>query len=81
MQVKVTIEVDGKKVGEQVNSVAGTLEQMEEKVIAMARSVGQEMLQAALNATADVRPPFRMNSAHSGTKATPRGHSSGSKAR
>lgn len=69
MQVKITIEVDGQKVCEQVESVAGTLEEMEERVIVMARAVGRDTLQAAINMTPAARPPFRPNWAACETRA------------
>ena len=69
MQVKITIEVEGRKVAEHVETMQGTLEEMEEKTIVLARSVGRDTLQATVNATHESRPPFQRNSAICGTKA------------
>ena len=76
MQVKITIEIDGKKVTERAATMAGTLEQMEETAIALGRQAACEALQAGVDAVADPRPPFRPSTACCDTKATRRGRCS-----
>lgn len=70
MQVKVTIEIDGKPVAERTTCMEGTLEQMEETAIALGRKLAAEALQAGVDAVSAPRPPFRPSSADCGTKAT-----------
>lgn len=76
MQVKITVEVDGQQVGEQVHEVHGTLAEMEEQATAMGRDVACQALQATVNAVSAPRPLFRP--AQGGTsRAVRQGHSSG----
>lgn len=70
MQVKVTVEIDGRKVAERTTAMDGTLEQMEESAIALGRKIACETLQAGVDAVAEPRPPFRPNTATCDTKAT-----------
>ena len=81
MQVRITIEVEGQKIAEHVEAVQGTLEELEEKAITLARSVGRDTLQALVNATPESRPPFQRSLATCGTKAMKAGPSSGCRAR
>jgi hypothetical protein len=73
MQVRITIEIDGKKVTERTEAMGGTLEQMEETAIALGRKVACETLQAGVDAVSEPRPPFRPSTACCDTKATKRG--------
>lgn len=76
MQVKITVEVDGQQVGEQVHEVHGTLAEMEEQATALGREVACKTLQATVNAVPAPRPPFRR--AQGGTSRAERHeHSSG----
>ena len=72
MDVKITVEVDGKVVEQQIQQVAGTLEQMEEAIDTMTRQVACAALQASIDAVAPPRPPFRKREGNSGTRATRR---------
>lgn len=72
MQVKVTIEIDGRRVAERTTAMEGTLEQMEESAIALGRQITRETLQASVDAVDDPRPPFRPSTAGCGTRATKR---------
>lgn len=61
MKVEITIKVDGQLVKRHLEQVAGTLEQMEEKIDTLARSVACETLQATVNAAPEARPLFRQS--------------------
>jgi hypothetical protein len=76
MQVEITIKVDGRLVKQHVEQVDGTLEQMEEKIDALSRTVAGETLQASVDAVAPPRPLFRPKARGPGTAATRRGRSS-----
>ena len=69
-QVKVTVEVNGQVVRQQVEQVDGTLEQMEEKIDAMSRDLASAALQASVDAVTPPRPLFRRMAASGGTKGT-----------
>ena len=73
MDVKITVEVDGKVVQQQVQPVDGTLEQMEETIDGTTRQIACTALQASVEAVAAPRPLFRKREANSGTRATKRG--------
>lgn len=81
MQVEITVKVNGQLVKQHVEQVDGTLEQMEEKIHALSKTVAGETLQASVEATPAPRPLFRKPAAAGGTRATRRGRSSGSTAR
>lgn len=77
MQVEITVKVNGKLVKRLVESVEGTLEQMEETVDALSRKVAGETLQASVDAVEAPRPLFRRRAAGCGTRAIRPGPSSG----
>jgi hypothetical protein len=72
MDVKITVEVNGEIVRQDVKQVSGTLEQMEETIDAMTRQVACSALQASVDAVAPPRPLFRKTAATCDTKATKR---------
>ena len=67
MKVEITVKVDGRLVKRHVEQVDGTLEQMEEKIHALSKSVAGETLQASVDAMAGPRPLFRQRAAGCGT--------------
>ena len=69
VQVKITVEVDGRVVKQHLTDVAGTLEQMEEKVIALSRDVARDTLQSSVDAVEPPRPLFAPTVPLSATKA------------
>jgi hypothetical protein len=73
MQVEITVKINGQVVGEHVEDVSGTLEDMEEKIDAMSRQVAGAALQASVDAVTLPRPLFRKAEANSATKDTQRG--------
>ncbi len=77
MKVEITIKVDGQLVKRHVEQVGGTLEEMEEKIDALSRSVACDTLQASVSAVEQPRPLFRKPAGGCGTKATNRALSSG----
>lgn len=77
MKVEITVKVDGRLVKRHLEQVEGTLEQMEEKIDALSRSVAAETLQASVDAVAQPRPLFRPSAADGGTRDTSPGPSSG----
>lgn len=70
MQVEITVKVDGRLVKQHVEQVDGTLEQMEEKIHALSKSVAGETLQASVDAMVEPRPLFRRRADGCGTKGT-----------
>jgi len=70
MQVEITVKVNGQVVGEQVEQVSGTLEDMEEKIDAMTRQVAGAALQASVDGVSSPRPLFQKREASCATKAT-----------
>ncbi len=76
MQVEVTVKVNGKLVKTHVQDVGGTLEQMEETIIALSKRVGADALQASVDAVPGPRPLFRKRTGPCGTAATDRERSS-----
>lgn len=76
MKVEIIVKVNGEVVREQVETVAGTLEQMEEAIDVMGREAMREALQASVNAVAAPRPLFRPKARPTGTRASGREHSS-----
>ena len=70
MDVKITVEVDGKVVQQQGKQVGGTLEQMEEAIDAMTRQVACTALPASVDAAPAPRPLFRKTAASCDTRAT-----------
>jgi len=70
MDVKITVEVDGRVVQQDVRQVSGTLEQMEEAIDAMTRQVACSALQASVEAVSPPRPLFRKRAENCATKAT-----------
>lgn len=70
MQVEITVKVNGKIVKQHVEQVDGTLEQMEEKIHALSKTVAGETLQASVDAVDAPRPLFRQQEASCDTKAT-----------
>lgn len=77
MQVEITVKVDGKLVKTHAQEVSGTLEQMEETIIALSKRVGADTLQASVDAVPAPRPLFRNRKGRCGTSATERERSSG----
>lgn len=59
MDVKITVEVNGKLIKQGVEQVDGTLEQMEETIHALTQRVAADALQASVDAVAAPRPLFR----------------------
>ncbi len=76
MDVKITVEVDGRVVQENVRQVSGTLEQMEEAIDAMTREAACSALQASVDGAPAPRPLFRKTAENCATRATRRGPSS-----
>jgi hypothetical protein len=70
MDVKITVEVDGRVVQQDVKQVSGTLEQMEEAIDAMTRQAACSALQASIDAVPGPRPLFRKRAENCATKAT-----------
>ena len=70
MQVEITVKVDGKLVKTQVQSVDGTLAQMEETIHAMGKRVANDALQASVEAVVLPRPLFRKTEVSCGIEAT-----------
>jgi hypothetical protein len=70
MKVELTVKVDGKLVKQHVEEVEGTLEQMEETIHALSKTVAGETLQASVDAVDAGRPLFRKPEANCDTKAT-----------
>lgn len=81
MQVEITVKVNGRLVKEHVEQVDGTLEQMEEKIHALSKTVAKETLQSSVDAVEVERPLFLKRAASGGIKDTKCGRSSGSTAR
>ena len=63
MKVEITVKVEGQLVKKHVEQVDGTLEQMEEKIDTLARTVASETLQASVDAIPQPRPLFRQRAA------------------
>ena len=80
MQVEITVKVNGTLVKQHVEQVEGTLEQMEEKIHALSKSVAHETLQASVDAVDTPRPLFRPRPVAGVTKDIAGGASSGSTA-
>jgi hypothetical protein len=78
MQVEITVKVNGVLVKQHVEQVEGTLEQMEEKIHALSKSVANETLQASVDAVVAPRPLFRRRSGGGVTKDIAGATSSGS---
>ena len=74
MEVEITVKVNGQVVGQHVELLKGTLEEMEETIDAMSREVARSTLQAGVDAVAPPRPLFQKRAASYGTKDTKRGH-------
>lgn len=72
MDVKITVEVNGQVVRQDVKQVSGTLEQMEEAIDAMTREAACSALQAGVDAVAPPRPLFQNTVENCATKATKR---------
>ena len=70
MKVEITVKVDGQLVKRHVEQVAGTLEEMEEKIDSLSRAVACETLQASVDAVAQPRPLFRQRAGRCGTRDT-----------
>lgn len=77
MQVEIAIKVNGTLVKSHVQQVNGTLEQMEETIIALSKRIGADTLQASVDAVPGPRPLFRKKAGRCGTAATARGRCSG----
>lgn len=72
-EVEITVKVNGQVVKQQVEQVAGTLEEMEERIDAMSRELAAAALQASVDAVAAPRPLFRRRAGSGGTRVTRRG--------
>ena len=70
MEVEITVKINGELVTQRVEQVAGTLEQMEEKIDALGREVACAALQGSVQAMTPPRPLFRRTAANGGTKDT-----------
>lgn len=70
MKVEITVKVDGELVREHLETVDGTLDQMEEKIHALGQQVAREAFQASVDRVKAPRPLFRPTAANIGTKAT-----------
>jgi hypothetical protein len=70
MQVEIVVKVNGELIKRHVEQVDGTLEQMEEKIHTLSKTVAGETLQASVNAVSVPRPPFRPKAARSATRAS-----------
>lgn len=75
MQVKVTVEVDGRRVGEHLTEVSGTLAEMEDAVTSLGRAVACKTLQATVD-TLSASPPLFRQAASCDSKGMRRGPSS-----
>ncbi len=73
MDVKVTVEVDGKVVLQDVKQVSGTLEHLEEAIDAMTRQAAGAALQGSVDAVAPPRPLFRKTAVNCDTRDTKHG--------
>jgi hypothetical protein len=71
-KVKITVEVDGQVVEQVVEQVGGTLEQMEEKIDALARQLAARTLQASVDCAAVPRPLFLRKEESCDTKGSKR---------
>ena len=58
MRVEITVKVNGKLVKKHAEHVEGTLEQMEEKILTLSKSVAGKTLQASVDAVDAPRPLF-----------------------
>jgi hypothetical protein len=74
MQVEIVVKVNGELIKRHVEQVDGTLEQMEEKIHALSKTVAGETLQASVNAVSVPRPLFRPQAARSATRASRPAH-------
>jgi hypothetical protein len=81
MDVEITVKVGGQLVKRHVQTVDGTLEQMEEAIHVLTRRVAADALQASVDQVAGPRPLFRKPAGNGGTGATGRGPSSDSPGR
>ena len=70
MRVEITVKVNGKLVKKHAEHVEGTLEQMEEKILTLSKSVAGKTLQASVDAVDVPRPLFWQREASCVTKAT-----------
>jgi len=70
MQVEILVKIDGQLVTTHVERVAGTLDQMEEKIDALSRQVASAALQASVDAVTPPRPLFRRRGARGVTRDT-----------
>ncbi len=77
MQIEIAVKVNGKLVKRLVETVDGTLEEMEETVDALSRKVASQTLQASVDAVEVPRPLFRRTAGGCVTRATKREPSSG----
>jgi len=70
MRVEITVKVNGKLVKKHAEHVEGTLEQIEEKIHTLSKSVAGKTLQASVDAVDVPRPLFWQREASCVTKAT-----------
>jgi hypothetical protein len=77
MQVEITVKVDGCLVKKHVEQVSGTLEQMEETIDTLSRTIASDTLQASVDAVPQPRPLFRRTADDSGTRVINPDRSSG----
>ncbi len=73
-QVRITVEIDGEVVEQVVEQVDGTLEQMQDKIDALARQLAAKTLQASVDRVAAPRPLFRRRVENSDTKGSKHEH-------
>jgi hypothetical protein len=70
MQVEITVRIDGQEVTRRVETVNGTLNQMEEQIFLLTQTLAQQTLQASVDRVAVPRPLFRPTAENGGTRAT-----------
>lgn len=72
IKVEITVKVDARLVKTHVEQVEGTLDQVEEKIDALSRTVASDTLQASVDAVPQSRSLFRPMAGGSNTRATNR---------
>ena len=73
MQVEITVRIDGQEVTRRVETVDGTLNQMEEQILLLTQELANQTLQASVNRVAVPRPLFRQPAENGGTRDTKSG--------
>jgi hypothetical protein len=73
MQVEITVRIDGQEVTRRVETVDGTLNQMEERIFLLTQELAKQTLQASVDRVAVPRPLFRRKAENGGTRDTKSG--------